>query len=247
MSERIFALLLRLYPARFRREFGDEALQLVRERLHAEHGLARLWLWFELAGDLVLSLPREHVRNLRRPRVAQPQVAGGGMFWMVEERPPQPGSFIIGAVFALLALSLFLFLLNHGGVARSGGWQGTLQGLDAAYASQATAGQGVSGVPEIDAAERERVIRGVIENVRANYFDKDKAQQVTTALREHLRAGDYDTMDTGNLFSATLNRQLRAVTHDEGLMVLFRADGLSTSHAFATLHVIDTRFGVLVP
>ena len=31
MSEKIFAFLLRLYPAHFRRAYGDEALQLFRD------------------------------------------------------------------------------------------------------------------------------------------------------------------------------------------------------------------------
>jgi hypothetical protein len=38
MSEKLYALLLRLYPSRFRRAYGDEAQQLVRDRLRDESG-----------------------------------------------------------------------------------------------------------------------------------------------------------------------------------------------------------------
>jgi hypothetical protein len=60
MSERIFALLLRLYPKPFREHYGAEYLQLSRERLRNETGAGRrLRLWFDLLVDLAVSLPCE--------------------------------------------------------------------------------------------------------------------------------------------------------------------------------------------
>ncbi len=47
MSEKIYALLLLLYPSRFREEYSEEALQLFRDCAHDEKGLVpklRLWL-----------------------------------------------------------------------------------------------------------------------------------------------------------------------------------------------------------
>ena len=38
MSEKIYALLLRLYPAHFLKNYGDEALQLFRDRSRDERG-----------------------------------------------------------------------------------------------------------------------------------------------------------------------------------------------------------------
>jgi len=38
MSEEMYIRLLRLYPSRFRKEYEDEALQLIRDRLHDETG-----------------------------------------------------------------------------------------------------------------------------------------------------------------------------------------------------------------
>ena len=61
MSEKIFRLLLCLYPSHFRQQHGDEALQLFRDRSRDETGvwlLARLWL--NLLTDLIMSLPREY-------------------------------------------------------------------------------------------------------------------------------------------------------------------------------------------
>jgi hypothetical protein len=60
MSERIYLLLLRLYPSQFRRSYGEEALQLFRDRLQDETGFlrrSRLWL------ELVIDLGALHVRG----------------------------------------------------------------------------------------------------------------------------------------------------------------------------------------
>jgi hypothetical protein len=64
MSERIYAWLLKLYPARFREEYGAQVLQLFRDRLQAERGvLRRFRFWLDVFVDLALSIPREHCRQ----------------------------------------------------------------------------------------------------------------------------------------------------------------------------------------
>jgi hypothetical protein len=64
MSEKIYAWVLRLYPIRFRQEYEASAMQLFRDRLGAERGFTRrLWFWLDLIADLVVSLPREHLRQ----------------------------------------------------------------------------------------------------------------------------------------------------------------------------------------
>ena len=45
MSEKIYAWLLRLYPSHFRKDYGGEALQLLRDRARNEKGfLPTIWL-----------------------------------------------------------------------------------------------------------------------------------------------------------------------------------------------------------
>jgi hypothetical protein len=80
MSEKIYAWLLKLYPAAFREEYGTAALQLFRDRLRAERGLfARCRLWFDVIVDLAVSIPVEHRRRGRPP---EPQP---GRFRLSEE------------------------------------------------------------------------------------------------------------------------------------------------------------------
>jgi hypothetical protein len=70
MSEKLYAWLLRLYPAHFREEYGDEALRLFRDRARDECGFfPRLRLWLDLFVDFTISVPREYL-HVPAPRVA---------------------------------------------------------------------------------------------------------------------------------------------------------------------------------
>jgi peptidase S41-like protein len=117
MSEKLYTLLLRLYPAAFRRKYGDDALQLLRDRLRDERGfLSRLRLWFDLLVDLGLSLPSEYRRapSTLVPSPTQPK-SGLPSFHMLESELPPPGMFLFGAVLAFASLGVLGFLLNHAG------------------------------------------------------------------------------------------------------------------------------------
>jgi hypothetical protein len=73
MSEKIYGWLLKLYPARFRTEYGASAMQLFRDRLRAERGVfQRIRFWIDMIVDLAVSIPREHWR----PNWARPVVGG---------------------------------------------------------------------------------------------------------------------------------------------------------------------------
>jgi Peptidase family S41 len=119
MSEKIYALLLRLYPAHFRRFYTGEALQLFRDRLRDEPGFfPRLRLWLDLLFDLAVSLPREH--RALRPAVeiapARQPLAGMPSFGILEPRPPRAAAVVVAATLSLGGTAAFFLLLNHAGV-----------------------------------------------------------------------------------------------------------------------------------
>ncbi|HJQ20451.1 MAG TPA: ABC transporter permease, partial [Gemmatimonadaceae bacterium] len=67
-GERVFALLMRLYPRTFRERFGDEMLDFFRarrdeQRRRGARGVSRFWT--HLVADMLLNAPRQHVRALR--------------------------------------------------------------------------------------------------------------------------------------------------------------------------------------
>src|SRR5215472_10589744 len=117
MSEKIFAWLLHLFPSRFRKAYGEEALQLVRDRCRDEKGfLPRLRLWLDLLGDLALSVPRAYfpVQSELTGYAAHLRPGGGPAFLVLKEESLGPGALFFGGLLTLAAVVSFSVLLNHG-------------------------------------------------------------------------------------------------------------------------------------
>src|SRR5580698_5180114 len=108
MSERIYAWLLRLYPLRFRQEYGDAAMQLFRDRSRHERGLlSGLRLWLDLLTDLAISVPLQY-RNGDPALVsgaALRQPDGTPSFHVIDSQPPRPGALLMGGVLSLAAIA----------------------------------------------------------------------------------------------------------------------------------------------
>jgi hypothetical protein len=116
MSEKIYACLLRLYPAGFRRRFETEVLQLLRDRLRQERGLVpKLRLCMDLLVDFVAGLPQAYRNTYATPAPAACVPPGSGLpaFRSLEEEPLRPGSIMMGSILALGALALFIFVMSH--------------------------------------------------------------------------------------------------------------------------------------
>jgi hypothetical protein len=120
MSEKIYVLLLGLFPSHFRKEYGDEALQLFRDRARDEKGFApRFRLWVDLLADLVSSVPRQYFH-------AEPElVAASGnrisaapSFYFMRNESPRLGALLLGTLLSLMALATFSTLLSHGAAHR---------------------------------------------------------------------------------------------------------------------------------
>jgi hypothetical protein len=74
---------------------------------------------------------------------------------------------------------------------------------------------------KLDAAERQRVIQAVIANLKEHYIDPAAAQKIEEALLAHEKAGDYDAMTDGSAFATLLTQQVREVSHDLQLDVVY--------------------------
>lgn len=117
MSEKIYAWLLSLYPARFRDKYGNEALELFCNRSHEEKDfIPRLRLWLDVLLDLIISIPREHRRTQPTFAAAVEHRADGvPSFHVVHDEPLRPEAILFGGVLALVLLSVFLVLFNQVG------------------------------------------------------------------------------------------------------------------------------------
>jgi hypothetical protein len=113
MHERVYRLLLRLYPAQFRRTHGEEALLLFRDRLRDEAGsLRRVRLWLDLLADF----GEIRLRGYRELTPAAAVAASGEvpLFGSLEEGHLQARSLWWGGVLSVVLCGSALFALEHG-------------------------------------------------------------------------------------------------------------------------------------
>jgi hypothetical protein len=120
MSEWIYSCLLQLYPASFRRTYGDAAIQLFRDRLKDERGFRpRLHLWLDLFFDLVSSVPRTHCFNeLTLVSASAQRLCGVPSFYVLEHDPLRPSAILIAGVLAAATLCGLSMLMGRAGVRR---------------------------------------------------------------------------------------------------------------------------------
>ena len=78
----------------------------------------------------------------------------------------------------------------------------------------------------LDAAERQRVITGAMQNLKQHYFDREVAQETADALLAHEKSGDDDAAKDGAAFADLLTKQMRDVSHDMHLVVEYSQETL---------------------
>jgi len=104
MSEKLYALLLKLYPDDFRRTYGDEAMRLVRERARDEKGfISGPRLWLDLLVDLAISLPREYSARPAVAAEAHP-VNGAPSFQLLTEGLPNRALLLLAGMLSAVLL-----------------------------------------------------------------------------------------------------------------------------------------------
>jgi hypothetical protein len=100
MSEKIYALLVRLYPSHFREAYGEAALQLFRDRARDEKGFfSRVRLWFDLLTDLAISVPREyhHIHGTLAAASARSGMEGVPSLFVLEDSRRVPARCFLEA------------------------------------------------------------------------------------------------------------------------------------------------------
>ncbi len=219
MSEKIFACLLRLYPARFRQRYGAEAMRLLRDRLGEERGITRrAHLWVDLLIDLAGGLPQAY-RNSYAMVSASPVphgTTGLPAFRVLDQDPLRPESVLMGIVLAFAALSAFVFVMNHAtgyhpfsrkqAVASHSTTQSNpsveqaAENIDEQIQSANAAGS--CGFDKLE------LHPGNIGYVKLNWFaDPEKCGQVTDAVMERLNATNaivFDLRDNHGGFPETV-------------------------------------------
>jgi hypothetical protein len=240
MSEKIFRLLLRLYPSRFRQEYGDEALQLFRDRARDETGMwPSIRLWCDLLTDLVISIPREygHTRLEVAGASAKACLDGTPTFFVFETTSPGRRPLLLGALLSLVTLVSFPRLMNEVSNFRPrSGWSFASPG---AYEKQSTEPQQPRSETEravtqsppgatatLDAASRHRIIENAIASIKQHHIDRSEAREAADALLAHQRRGDDDSATSTEEFARLATKQMRAATGSNELVLLYSTNDI---------------------
>jgi len=232
MSEKLYAWLLRLYPSHFRETYGDESLQLFRDRARDEKGfLPRLRLWLDLLLDATISLPREylHIPSARVVASGPQHLNGIPTFYVLQNASPRPGALFVGGLLSLVTLATCWASLGH--YKNPANSQATEFGYapgESRFAetrpappnppSAASAAPRPFTQPDaLNKTERKRVFEEAIANLKAHYIDKDAAQKMADTLLAHEKHGDNDAAMDPATFAALLTQQTREVKPDRHL------------------------------
>ena len=81
-------------------------------------------------------------------------------------------------------------------------------------------------VTTLDAATRQRVVDGAIEQMRRGYIFEDVAGKMAEAVKAHVAKGAYDAITDPGEFARTLTTHLQAVSRDKHLRIIYSAEGL---------------------
>jgi hypothetical protein len=106
---RLYRRLVRLYPVRFRQDYADEMVRLFADQLrdaqatHSTRAVAGLWA--RSVFDLVVTAPRQHIREARAiPQTVEPGVVTAGS----DTRPSRRLATTLAAAPALIWAGLSL-------------------------------------------------------------------------------------------------------------------------------------------
>lgn len=235
MSEKVFRLLLYLYPSRFRREYGDEALQLFRDRMRDETGMrASVQLWYDLLADLVISLPREygHTRLEVVGASPKPCLNGTPTFFMFETTSPGRRPLFLGGLMSVIMLVSFPKLMNEVGnfqlpsswsIASPGAHerQSTEPQRPTSETEQGVVQNSPSVNPTLGATSRHRIIASAIASIKQHHIDPVEAQKAADALLAHERQGDDDSAKSTEEFARLATKQMREATGNHELELLY--------------------------
>lgn len=202
MSKKIFALLLRLFPPEFRARYGEEAMQLYRDRCSDETGFARrVRLGLDLLRDLIAGLPRAW--RMSYAVAAAPSGTPGAQlvpsFRLLYREPLRPASIVLGSMLSVTILGASVLVLRnaalhpHGFQARSP-IDAVLQRVNEPMTPQAQGSDGGNALAEIKGSPKPTPVaqetpNGVAAAGPSHPFEGGVAANATAAGAIHARGG----------------------------------------------------------
>jgi hypothetical protein len=213
MFEAFCALLLRLYPAEFRRAYGREAVQLMKSRAQHERGVL---LRIRLLMDLVIDLCATSGHGWQPAKPLLPIAARTPRFGIIDVHGPGPKAFAAGTLASFLiwlaTLTLSFQPKTIPNVLANIGTKGrAVRSL--ALPAMTTAPHAVTKDPE----SQHDLIAAIAGKLKELYVDRGLGRQLSDGLLTHEKNGDYITSDVGSDLAARINRDIQITAHGLGI------------------------------
>jgi hypothetical protein len=215
MCERLFALLLRLYPREFRRAHGADALQLIRDRSGDERGvLLQLRLCLDLIADL-LAVTLQRMSPAEPLLVATNASAVRAPSLVIHEpRGPRPQSLAAGLLTSAILFAAFSQMFYP----RAMDDMPLRLLVPSLFETTPDQSSGTATPsPEMTSADSHKLIETVAANLKQHYFDPAVGQQLAEALLDHERKGDYDALPLGPELAARLTSHIHDTSRALGI------------------------------
>jgi hypothetical protein len=213
MSEWLLTWLLRLYPKEFRRQYGAEALQLMRDRARDERGVRlQLRLWVDLVADLV-SVSLGNPWPIKPILMSANASAGRAPSLLLPEsssRRPQRLAAGIASIGMFAAFSGMLYPHAPGEV----GARLLISSL--IETSPAESDTSATQPTELDPAMRYGRIDTIAAKLTEHYFDAAVGKQLADALLDRAARGDYD-VPPGPELAARVNTDIQDTSRILGI------------------------------
>jgi hypothetical protein len=197
MFENLCALLLRLYPAEFRRAYGREAVQLMSDRARHERGV---FLRARLLMDLAIDLFATSLRGWQSSGPLLARIDGVPRFDIIEVRGPRPGALAAGILASMFFFASFTLLFQPKDLAGAGRAAND-------SAPQAAATEGEAHHP---------LIAAIAGNLKQRYVDRAIGQRLADALLRYDKKGEYESLMGADL-AARINKDIQATSRALGI------------------------------
>jgi hypothetical protein len=213
MFEAFCRVLLRLYPAGFRQAYGDDALQLIRDRARHERGVLR-------RARLVMDLTRDLLATAVRWEPAAAVFARADntpRFDFIEPHRPRPEALMAGMVTSMLLLACFALLFQPRTFPSAPAQLGAGSGADPAGFEPGDSDQPDQPVVPGDGDRRHSIVATVAENLKQRYVDRAIGQLLGDALLAYEKDGRYAPVSTGPELAERLTADIHQTSRAIGI------------------------------
>jgi hypothetical protein len=210
MFEKLCALLLRLYPAGFRRAYGRDAVQLIRDRARDERGVL---LRVRLLSDLAIDLLKTSLDGWQHDKPLLARIDSAPRFDVIDVHGTRPEALAAGILASVLMFASFTLLFQPRAPVNVPGRLGEGSGSDTPGAdAKDSALQAVAGGPEQHA-----LILAIADILKQRYVDRAIGQRLAEALLAYDKQGEYESLETGADVAARLNKDIQATSRALGI------------------------------